>query len=295
MRALATPSRNVLTPPLLTAGIDARLADLLPRPADHRDLVTMAMREATLAGGKRTRPQMMLISGRELGCETPALLDLGCAIEMVHTASLVLDDMPCMDNAELRRGRPTIHRRFGEDVAALAAVGLLSQAFATVAALADVAPAARTELVGMLACAVGPQGLVRGQCLDLRDAGAAGVDDIVDTNALKTGALFAAALEMTALLAGADEATRAALARAALELGLAFQLQDDLHDRHDSASTGKDSGKDLGKSTLLAVLGAAEVRHRLDAHLRNASDALASVYGEDSLLDAYCQRLFGGL
>ena len=293
MRALATPPRDDLTPALLGPRIDARLAELLPRPADRRDLVAMAMREGALAGGKRTRPQMMLIAGRELGCDTPALLDLGCAIEMVHTASLVLDDMPCMDNAELRRGRPTIHRSFGEDVAALAAVGLLSQAFATVAALGGVAPGVRTQLVGVLACAVGPQGLVRGQCLDLRDAGADGVDEIVDTNALKTGALFAAALEMTALLAGTDEATRAALARAALELGQAFQLQDDLHDRHDSASTGKDSGKDAGKSTLLAALGIGEVRSRLQAHLRNASDALASVYGEDGLLDAYCQRLFG--
>ncbi|ASR43377.1 hypothetical protein BEN78_08310 [Xanthomonas citri pv. mangiferaeindicae] len=293
MRALVVPLQDAPSPERLRGRIDARLSELLPRPADHRDLVCMAMREAALAAGKRTRPLMVLIAGRELGGDLAALLDLGCAVEMVHAASLVLDDMPCMDNAALRRGRPTIHRRFGEDVAALASVGLLSQAFATVAALPGVAPAARTRMVGVLATAIGPQGLVRGQCLDLRDSGARAADDIADTNHLKTGALFAAALEMAALLADADDATRRALGRVALELGQAFQLQDDLRDRHDSASTGKDSHQDAGKSTLLALLGADEVERRLRAHLRRARDTLADIYGEDSALEAYCSRLFG--
>ena len=292
MRALATPPRDVPSPARLKDMIDVRLGELLPRPADHQDLVSMAMREATLTAGKRTRPLMMLIAGETLGCELAALVDLGCAVEMVHAASLVLDDMPCMDNAELRRGRPTIHRRFGEDVAALAAVGLLSEAFATVAAAPDVPPAIRNQLVGVLACAIGPQGLVRGQCLDLRNAGARGVDDIADTNMLKTGALFAAALEMTALLAQTDDRTRAALCKVAMELGQAFQLQDDLHDRHDSTVTGKDAGQDADKATLLSVLGADEVRRRLHAHLHTVSRELAPIYGEDSPLDLFCKRLF---
>ncbi|MEN5061251.1 polyprenyl synthetase family protein [Luteimonas sp. TWI1416] len=293
MRALAVPLQDAPSAERLRDSVDARLSDLLPRPADHRDLVCMAMREAALTSGKRTRPLMVVIAGRELGGDPSALLDLGCAVEMVHAASLVLDDMPCMDNATLRRGRPTIHRRFGEDVAALASVGLLSQAFATVAALPGATPAARARMVGVLATAIGPQGLVRGQCLDLRDSGVRAADDIADTNHLKTGALFAAALEMTALLSDVDDATRRALVRVALDLGQAFQLQDDLRDRHDSASTGKDSYQDAGKSTLLALLGADEVERRLRAHLRRARDTLAEIYGEDGALAAYCSRLFG--
>lgn len=292
MRALATSPRDVLSPARLKGRIDARLGELLPGPVDHHDLVSTAMREATLGAGKRTRPLLMLIAGDSLGAGLTALVDAGCAVEMVHAASLVLDDMPCMDDADLRRGRATIHRRFGEDVAALAAIGLLSQAFATTAAIAGVSPAVRNQLVRVLACAIGPRGLVRGQCLDLRNAGAARVDAITDTNALKTGALFAAALDMTALLAQADPRTRSGLCTIALELGQAFQLQDDLSDCDASTSTGKNAGQDIGKATLLAALGADEVRRRLDLHLQTVRREIALLYGDGSPLAAFCTRLF---
>lgn len=294
MRALAVPAPDAVSPDRLRQQVDARLAELLPRPSDHRDLVCMAMRESTLAPGKRTRPLLMIITARELGCCSQSVVDAACAVEMVHAASLTLDDMPCMDDAELRRGRPTIHRRFGEDIAILASVALLSQAFQLVASLPGVAPAVRNRLVAELACAVGPQGLVGGQCRDLRDgSGMRDVDDIVDTNALKTGALFAAALEMAALLAEAGDDDRRHLRAAACELGQAFQLYDDLQDRRDSSCTGKDCDKDAGKSTLLSVLGADEVRRRLHAHIGGAQAAFARVYGDDSALAGYCGRLFG--
>ncbi|MBS7458260.1 polyprenyl synthetase family protein [Coralloluteibacterium stylophorae] len=273
--------------------LDARLGELLPAPCDPHDRVCLAMREATLAPGKRIRPILMVLAGRELGCDAPALVDLGCAVEMVHSASLILDDMPCMDGAALRRGRPTVHRRFGEDVAVLAAVALLSQAFRVVASLPDVAPPLRNRLVASLADVVGTRGLVRGQYQDLHDGrDARGAQDISHTNELKTGVLFATALDMAGLVAGASVRARQALRRFALELGQAFQLHDDLQDRGDSTRTGKDTGRDAGKSTLLALLGPDEVRRRLRAHVAAAESQLERVYGPDCALGAYLDRLF---
>jgi geranylgeranyl diphosphate synthase type II len=277
----------------LRATLDERLASLLPIPMDAGDLVCLAMRESTLAPGKRVRPILMILAAQELGYDAPDLFDLGCAIEMVHSASLILDDMPCMDNAELRRGRPTIHRRYGEDVAVLASVALLSHAFRVVAGLSDTAPVLRNQLVASMAEVVGTQGLVRGQYKDLREGSTQrGAEDIVGTNELKTGVLFGTALEMAGLLAGASDSTRQSLRNFAMELGQAFQLYDDLQDRKGSTDTGKDSCKDQGKSTLLALLGFKEVKRRLDAHVCAADAELTQVYGKNSSISLYLNGLF---
>lgn len=258
--------------------VQMRLDQLLP-VVSERDLVTAASRESALAPGKRIRPVLLMLIARDLGCEKPAVLDLACAVEMVHAASLVLDDLPCMDDASLRRGRPTLHRQFGEDVAILAAIGLLSRAFGVIAAAPGLSDSARVEAVAQLSATVGFQGLVQGQFQDLRGGAAArGEDAIARTNELKTGVLFSATLQLAAIAADARVATRESLAGFARELGQAFQLLDDLADG--SSEHGKDAHQDVGKSTLVALLGVEGVRQRLQAHLRSADDHLACACGQ---------------
>jgi geranylgeranyl diphosphate synthase type II len=277
----------------LRQSVEARLQALLPEPGDHHELLTLAMRESTLAPGKRVRPLLLLLAAEGLGESRPAVIDMACAVEMVHAASLVLDDLPCMDDAKLRRGRPTLHLSFGEDVAILAAIALLSRAFGLLAGL-DIEAARRAALVAELSRAVGSQGLVKGQYEDLREGRRArSADAIARTNELKTGVLFDATLQMAAIAAGADTGVRESLGSFALELGQAFQLLDDLQDGAKSdAAIGKDTGKDAGKSTLVAVLGSNGVKHRLRQHLRTAEQHLGQVYRPDQAVRVFVAELF---
>ena len=282
MNPFSASSRAALsvTLPLLRQRIDSRLAELLPLQRDAKDLVNAAMRDGVLASGKRTRPLLMLLIGEGLDRECDALLDLACAVEMVHTASLFLDDMPCMDNAWLRRGRAAIHVRYGEDVAVLAAVALLSHSWCLVASVKGLPAQLRCELMVVLCDAIGTQGLVRGQYRDLREGAAQrGLDEIVSANQQKTGSLFSAALEIAALACGATVATREAMRAAAQELGHAFQMRDDLEDGAEAQpgkAVSKDRNKDVGKSTIVALLGRDEVRRRLQTHLQNAQAQLVA-------------------
>jgi geranylgeranyl diphosphate synthase, type II len=271
--------------------VDRRLDEWLPQDPAGRDQVGNAMRESALPAGKRVRPLLLVLAARGLGCNSPSVIDLGCAVEMVHASSLIIDDLPCMDDASLRRGRPTIHRRYGEDVAVLAAIALLTQAFSLVSSLPDVSPALRAQLVNELAEAIGMQGLVRGQYKDLREGTQQrSAQDIAATNDLKTGVLFGATLSMAALIAGATDNQRRALATFALELGQAFQLLDDLRDgAHD---TGKDPLKDEGKSTLVALLGPEGARKQLSRHLAQADASLAVVYGPNQTISRFMHRFF---
>lgn len=271
--------------------IDQRLAELVPS-AMRTDGVAAAMRDAVLAPGKRFRPLLMLATGRALGYESPALLDAACAVEMVHAASLVLDDMPCMDDASLRRGRPTVHLRHGEDAAVLAAVALLAQACSTVAALPGLEGAVRARVVCVLCDAVGPQGLVCGQFRDLREgASPRSLQAIAEANEQKTGVLFACALEMAALVAGAPQAV-GSLRAAASELGHAFQLRDDLEDGAATPIPDKDRHQDRGKSTMVALLGRAAVEQRLHAHLAQAEALMSAVAGNAEVLLGLLHRAF---
>jgi geranylgeranyl diphosphate synthase type II len=271
--------------------IDQRLDQLLPDNGNQRDLVARAMRESTLAPGKRMRPILLILAAHGLGSKGNQALELGCAVEMIHAASLVLDDMPCMDDAQLRRGRPTVHIEFGQDVAILTAVALLSRAFGVVAAISDLQPAVRTQLVEILANAVGMQGLVLGQFQDLRDGQRnRSPEEIALTNSLKTGVLFGAIMDMAWLVGGGDEESRPALQSFAFELGQAFQLYDDLRDK--CADSDKDQGKDEGKSTFVSLYGEAEVSKRLHAHLSNAEQHLSQVYGDSQMIASYMQLIF---
>ena len=225
--------------------VEQRLHELLPVAPMAADAVGAAMRTAVLTPGKRIRPLLLLMAARCLGREPQRLFDAACALELVHAASLVLDDLPCMDDALLRRGQPALHRAYGEDVALLAAVALLSRAYGVLAATSVLDATARAEMVAALAEAVGVSGLVRGQWRDLRERAGGADGPAVDavraaeeTNQLKTGSLFAVAFELAAADARANERARAALRRCAQHVGQAFQLKDDLDDSGEDAGAG---------------------------------------------------------
>lgn len=281
------------------AAIETRLSELLPESGNERDLVALAMRESTLAPGKRMRPVLLVLAAEGLVGDDREnsrtirrqAVDLGCAVEMIHAASLVLDDMPCMDNASLRRGQPTVHLKFGEDVAILTAIALLSRAFGVVAGINDLAATTRTELVEVLANTVGMQGLVRGQFQDLRDGQRSrDADEIALTNNLKTGVLFGAIMDMAWLISGAREDRRPLLQNFAMELGQAFQMYDDLRDR--CVDSDKDQGKDDGKSTFVSLYGEDKVKRQLALHLSSAEQALREVYGDTSTIAGYLRQIF---
>ncbi|MHB0774847.1 polyprenyl synthetase family protein [Halomonas sp. WWR20] len=275
----------------IRARVDTRLGELLPNAEQAGDPVTLAMRESLLAGGKRVRPILLILAARGLGHRSAAPLELGCALEMVHTASLILDDLPCMDDASLRRGRPTVHRRFGEDVAMLAVVALLSEAFGLVASVPQVPSTLRAQLTARLTRAVGTHGLVKGQYEDLREGRQRrSANAIMTTNTLKTGVLFEVAMAMAVLVAEAREPVATSLRHFALTLGQAFQLYDDLTDG--DAGQGKDTGQDDGKVTLVSLLGADEARRRLDFYLGEADRHLFDVYGPDPAISRFMHELF---
>lgn len=281
-------ARTALQLATLRDSVERRLAAVLPK--DDGQGVAAAMRAAVLAPGKRLRPLLVLATGQALGAKLPALLDLACAIEMVHCASLVLDDMPAMDDARLRRGQPTVHLRFGEDVAMLAAVALVSEACRLAARAPGLRPGVRIRIVEVLCETIGPAGLVHGQYRDLHEtaAGARSATLATDVNEQKTGLLFASAMEVAARAAGAPRSV-APLRRAALCLGQAFQLRDDLDDL--GAGEGpvtEDLLQDTGKATLLAMAGPAAVRAAIDAQL---AQALQHLRGLPPAGAALCMQL----
>ena len=274
--------------------VDERLAIRLPHPESELDKVTLALREGTLAPGKRLRPLLLLLALSDLDVDPDIGLDPACALEMIHAASLFLDDMPCMDNASLRRGQPTIHLRFGEDVAVLASVALLSHAYGITATAPRLTPAQRNDAVATLARAVGAQGLVHGQFRDLHGAQEAQqLDAVIATNQLKTGSLFTAALEVAAPLAGAERTRTQHLQGFANELGLAFQLLDDIADGLTPEQTGKDCQQDRAKATVVSLLGQQAAEQQLAMHRKAALSHLDAAGLGEGELAALMRQLFG--
>ncbi|WP_425265617.1 polyprenyl synthetase family protein [Terrihabitans rhizophilus] len=277
--------------------VDAVLMDLLGSDALEGETlrparVVESMRYAALAGGKRLRPFLVVESARLFGASGQGVFRAAAAMEFVHCYSLVHDDLPAMDDDELRRGQPTTHRKFDEATAILAGDALLTYAFDVLAdepTSAD--PAVRVELVKVLARAAGLGGMVGGQFLDLeaegRFADTGRPLDLTDTEilrlqAMKTGALLLASVEMGAILGGADAGQRAALATYGRTLGQAFQIADDLLDEEaDAAVVGKATGKDAakGKGTLVRLWGKEAARARL-AQLVSEADAALAGFGE---------------
>ncbi len=260
--------------------IEARLSDVVPSGQTWPARLHEAQRHALLSPGKRFRPLLCVFIAQGGGAETSALLDAaistGCVAEMVHAASLILDDLPCMDDAELRRNQPTTHIAFDESTAILSATALLNRAFGVLSRLDAVTPEARVEMIDLLSYAVGSKGLIAGQMADLANTDqSASIAEIERLNTLKTGALFDFSVESAAILSGMHASQRAALKDFSYHLGLAFQLLDDVKDSVMSDDEAEKSvGRDIGKATILAVAGSEASKAKLNDYLASAKAAL---------------------
>jgi farnesyl diphosphate synthase len=262
------------------AAMTARLTDavidrLLAAPPGLEARVYDAMRYSALAPGKRLRPLLALASARLFGVAKRSALHVAAAIEMVHAYSLIHDDLPAMDDSDLRRGRPTCHKEFDEATAVLAGDGLLTMAFEVLAhpdTHGD--PGVRCELVAALASAAGAAGMVGGQMIDLiAERQTLDIGAITRLQRMKTGALIAFSCEAGAILAKAATELRTALRGYAHDLGLAFQIADDLLDVEGSAAeTGKPVGADAaaGKATFVSILGAERARAQAELLIEQA-------------------------
>jgi farnesyl diphosphate synthase len=255
---------------------DTVLDKLLVRPEGPEARVVEAMRYSALAPGKRLRPFLVLASAQLFSVSRRSALQAAAAVELVHAYSLVHDDLPAMDNSDLRRGRPTCHKQFDEATAILAGDGLLTYAF-EVLAQPDTHgdPAVRCELVTALAQAAGAAGMVGGQMIDLLAENDPTLDigAITRLQRLKTGALIAFSCEAGAILGKAGREQRHALRGYAHDLGLAFQIADDLLDIEGSAAeTGKPVGSDAaaGKATFVTILGLERARAQAAALIGQA-------------------------
>lgn len=261
------------------AAVTRQLEECLPSVDGPRGRVVEAMRYACLNGGKRLRPFLVIVSSRLFDVPEPQALRVAAALEMVHCYSLVHDDLPAMDDSDLRRGSPTVHKQFDEATAILAGDGLLTEAFAVVAhpdTHRD--PAVRAELVGALAAAAGAEGMVGGQMIDISPERAnLDLDGITELQRLKTGALIGFGCKAGAILGGAGQSERAALEGYAADMGLAFQIADDLLDAEGSAADlGKPTGQDADgeKATFVGLLGPAKARELAERLVSEATSSL---------------------
>src|SRR5258706_199538 len=269
--------------------VDAALDRLLPAESVSPAKVHAAIRWSIFAGGKRFRPILLLAVGETFGAAPKLLLDTACALEMIHTYSLIHDDLPSMDNDDLRRGRATCHVRFGGATAILAGDALQTLAFQTISEDEDLAPTLRVHLIAEIARAAGtPEGMVAGQAHDLaaesRDVAAAELELI---HHRKTGALIRAAARCGALIAGAKEKELDAITEYATNLGLLFQITDDLLDVTATAEDlGKTPGKDARarKATYPALYGIEATRAQIKTVHRAACNALERIDTPTELL-----------
>ena len=238
-----------------------------------------SMGYSLLSGGKRIRPVLTLEACRLCGGRAETALPLACALEMVHTYSLIHDDLPCMDDDDLRRGKPTNHRVFGQATAVLAGDALLTNAFEVLAKTPELSPERQIQAVRCLAEAAGPAGMVAGQILDMDGAGRTlSFDQIRKIETLKTGRMIMAALELGCIAAGENGDRRLALLTYGEKLGLAFQIQDDILDQEgETEELGKPVGSDLkqGKATFVSLAGADACRRMVEDLTDEAAAAIA--------------------
>ena len=257
--------------------IEKALDGLISKDA-HPPLIHKAMRYSLLAGGKRLRPILCLAAARAAGGTEAKALPAACAVECIHTYSLIHDDLPCMDDDDFRRGRPTSHKVYGEAVAVLAGDGLLTEAFASVARTKPNRRYSAVDYVAELAHASGSLGLIAGQVLDLdSEKKRIPLKKLVEIHRAKTGALITTSLRLGAMSAGAEARTLSHLTKFGRALGLAFQVIDDILDIVSTKEKlGKSIGKDQssGKATYPRLLGLDGARREADRLTRAARSAL---------------------
>ncbi len=271
----------------LAREVNTALDSLLPEGGETSRLYE-AMRYSLTGGGKRLRALMLLEFCELFGGDRELAMKFACAIECIHAYSLIHDDLPCMDDDDMRRGKPSCHIAFGENVAVLAGDALQTFAFEQMALAAAEHPAEGLEALRVAACAAGPAGMCGGQLLDLEnETRRASRARLETTCALKTGALISAACEIGAILGGADSDGRKAACRYAEGVGLAFQVMDDLLDVVGSAeSFGKATGADerRGKSTFASELGTEECERLIRSLTDGAVAAIKDIPGSEELV-----------
>lgn len=265
--------------PAYVGRVEAFMDAALPGADQTPARLHEAMRYATLSGGKRIRPLLVYASGECLGVAPEALDVPAAAIEFIHSFSLVHDDLPAMDNDDLRRGQPTVHRKFDEATAILAADALQPLAFQVIAAAPAISPAQVSGLVDLIAGACGSLGMTGGQAIDLASEGQQlSVGELAEMHGLKTGALISASVMAACILAKDLPTTRvAAMKRFSDDIGLAFQIRDDLLDvEGETTDIGKPAGSDeaKNKATWPALFGVEESRRRCAELLQSAIGAL---------------------
>ena len=266
---------------------------LLPFAQGEAPALARAMTYSLQAGGKRIRPVLCMLAAESLGAKAEAALGCAVALEYIHTYSLIHDDLPAMDDDDLRRGKPTCHVAFGEGQAILAGDGLLTEAFTLLASDPDLPPSRRVDALQVLGEAAGWRGMVGGQALDLegeartRGGEPVGMAELQLIHRLKTGALLRASLELGAIAGNASREERSALRSAGEALGLAFQIQDDILDATSTeAAMGKRVGKDQGrgKITYPLLLGLTGARKALQEATERAQCQLRALPNPHSLM-----------
>ncbi len=259
--------------------IEHNLLELLPVPEGMEDQVVDAMRYALLAGGKRLRPFLVMMTSHLFSVADAHAIRVAVAVECLHTYSLIHDDLPAMDDDDMRRGKPSVHKKFDEATAILAGDALLTLSFEILAdAKTHPDPEIRCDLITALSRAVGTMGMVGGQMIDLKAENQSLIESEINRmQQMKTGALIVFSCEASAILAKVDGEKREALKHYARDIGLAFQIVDDLLDVESSSEDiGKTAGKDAqaGKATLVSLMGVSDARLNADNLIKQAIEGL---------------------
>lgn len=275
--------------------VDKRLDELLQTEDKAFASLFEAARYSLFSGGKRLRPLLALTTAEAFGACVGDAVQPACALELIHTYSMIHDDLPCMDNDDFRRGKPTLHRVYPEGHAVLAGDFLLTYAFEVLAASPNVSDSQKTQMVVSLAQAAGGNGMVGGQALDLDAVGKAiGIESLELIHRCKTAALIAAALQLGGIVAGVDTATITQLTSLGFQLGLAFQVVDDILDVEASETKhGKAVSSDVSntKTTYVTLLGLQGAKDKAQELLRDSSEILANLPGDTDMLKSLAQRL----
>lgn len=273
--------------------LEQRLLELAPEENDKPLVLSRSVRYNLLSAGKRVRGMLTVLCARCFDGNLDAAQEVACSIEMIHAASLALDDLPTMDNAKLRRGSASSHTVFGEDTTILCAVTILNNAYQNVARSQVISDEQKVALVILMTEAVGQMGLTGGQHLDLHpEPGMDPIEDVELVHRRKTGALFGAATGAGAVVSGQSKAAQQLLHEAGILLGMAFQIYDDLIDVLGCSKTeGKLLGVDQKKQTMVSAIGAGPAESRADAHIEAALAMLAELGGHQAELLSYLQLL----